>query len=87
MGSYSYKTQGTCSREIRFDLDGDTVKNVTFVMGCMGNTTGISRLVEGMKVDEAINRLSGIDCGGRGTSCPDQLARALKEAKAANLKG
>ncbi len=81
MKSYSYKTSGTCSREIMFDIDGNTVKNVRFVFGCQGNTSGISRLIEGMDVDEAISRLEGIDCNGRGTSCPDQLARALKKAK------
>lgn len=81
MNSYSYKTSGTCSREIRFDLDGDIVKNVRFVMGCNGNTQGVARLVEGMPVDEVIKRLEGINCGGRGTSCPDQLAKALKGAR------
>ena len=81
MESYSYKTRGTCSREIRFKLDGDIIRNVEFDMGCQGNTTGISRLVEGMSIDEAISRLEGIDCRGRGTSCPDQLACALKQAK------
>ena len=81
MKSYSYKTSGTCSREIMFDIDGNTVKNVKFVFGCQGNTKGISRLIEGMNVDEAISRLEGIDCNGRGTSCPDQLAKALKKAK------
>ena len=81
MESYSYKTRGTCSREIKFTLDGDIVKNVEFIMGCQGNTTGISRLVEGMNIDEAISRLEGIDCRGRGTSCPDQLACALKQVK------
>ncbi|MBO4941042.1 MAG: TIGR03905 family TSCPD domain-containing protein [Clostridia bacterium] len=83
MKSYSYKTHGTCSREILFDIDGGVVRNVRFVMGCMGNTQGVSRLVEGMDVDEAIEKLSGIDCGGRGTSCPDQLAKALAAAKEA----
>ena len=81
MKNYSYKTHGTCSREIKFDIDGNVVKNVQFVMGCQGNTTGISRLVEGMDIDEAISRLDGINCNGRGTSCPDQLAKALKQAK------
>ncbi len=81
MNSYSYKTSGTCSKEVKFDLDGDIVKNVRFVMGCNGNTQGVARLAEGMPVDEVIKRLEGINCGGRGTSCPDQLARALKEAK------
>ncbi len=81
MKSYSYKTRGTCSREIMFDLDGNTVKNVKFVFGCQGNTTGIAKLIEGMDADEAIARLEGIDCNGRGTSCPDQLAKALRQAK------
>lgn len=83
MNSYSYKTKGTCSREIRFDIDGNVVKNVNFIMGCNGNTQGIAKLVEGMTVDEVVARLEGINCGGRGTSCPDQLAKALKAAKEA----
>ncbi|MBR5154925.1 MAG: TIGR03905 family TSCPD domain-containing protein [Clostridia bacterium] len=82
MKSFSYRTQGTCSREIRFELDGNTVRNVEFVMGCNGNTQGVAKLVEGMDADELIKRLEGIDCGGRGTSCPDQLAKAVKKAKA-----
>lgn len=81
MKSYSYKTQGTCSKEIKFDLEDGIVKNVRFVMGCHGNTQGVSRLVEGMHIDEVIKRLEGINCGPRSTSCPDQLAKALKEAK------
>lgn len=75
-----YKTKGVCSQKIIFELDGDTVKHVEFVGGCSGNTQGVARLVEGMKVDEAIRRLEGIRCGVRPTSCPDQLARALKQA-------
>jgi len=81
MKSFSYRTKGICAREILFDLDGSIVKNVRFIMGCQGNTTGVARLVEGMDIDEAISRLSGINCGGKGTSCPDQLAKALLEAK------
>ncbi len=81
MKNFSYRTKGTCSREIRFDLDGNIVKNVQFIMGCSGNTQGVARLVEGMDADELINRLEGIDCGGRGTSCPDQLAKAVRAAK------
>lgn len=80
MKRYSYKTFGTCSREINFDLDGNIIKNVQFVMGCNGNTQGISRLVEGMDANEAIKRLEGINCNGRGTSCPDQLAKAISQA-------
>ena len=77
----TYKTRGVCSREIRFDIDGNTIKTVQFVGGCSGNTQRVARLIEGMDIDEAIQRIDGIDCGGRGTSCPDQLARALKEYK------
>ena len=77
----TYKTRGVCSREIRFDIDGNTIKTVQFVGGCSGNTQGVARLIEGMDIDEAIQRIDGIDCGGRGTSCPDQLASALKEYK------
>ncbi len=83
MKSYSYKTHGTCSAEIHFDLDDDIVKNVRFVRGCNGNTQGIARLVEGMKMDDVISKLRGTNCSGRGTSCPDQLAIALEEAKKA----
>ena len=73
-----YTTRGTCSRLIKFDVDGDKVKDVQFVMGCHGNTQGVAKLVEGMAIHEVIRRLKGIDCNGRGTSCPDQLAKALK---------
>lgn len=73
-----YTTRGTCSRKIIFDVENDKVTNVQFVMGCHGNTQGISKLVEGMDVNEVISRLKGIDCNGRGTSCPDQLAKALE---------
>ncbi len=76
---YSYKTHGTCSRQIDVTLDGDVVSEVVFHNGCMGNTQGVAALVKGMKAEEAVARLSGIDCGGKGTSCPDQLARALTE--------
>ena len=79
---YSYKTFGTCSREIIFDIDGDVIREVHFVGGCSGNTQGVSVLVQGMNVDDAIQKLRGIDCGGKGTSCPDQLARALEKYKA-----
>ena len=77
-----YKTKGVCSQAIEVEVDGDTVKSVQFVGGCNGNTKGIASLVQGMKVDEVIKRLKGTDCGGRGTSCPDQLAKALETAKA-----
>ena len=74
-----YTTKGTCSRLIKFDVDGDKVKDVQFVMGCNGNTQGVAKLVEGMDIHEVIKRLKGIDCNGRGTSCPDQLAKALEQ--------
>ena len=77
---YQYKTKGTCSTQIEFDLDGTTVKNIRFTNGCNGNLQGISRLVEGMDAAEAVKRLSGIRCGAKNTSCPDQLARALQGA-------
>lgn len=80
--SFSYKTSGTCAREIEFILDGDTIKNVKFHGGCSGNTQGVAALVAGMKVDEAISRLKGIKCGFKPTSCPDQLATALESVKA-----
>lgn len=74
----SYTTTGTCSRQIDIETDGDIIRRVTFTDGCHGNTQGIAALVRGMKVEEAIARLEGIDCRGKGTSCPDQLARALR---------
>ena len=78
---YTYKTQGTCSREISFEVEDGKVKNVSFFGGCNGNLKGISSLVEGMEVDEVIKKLEGIKCGFKQTSCPDQLAKALKEIK------
>ena len=79
---YEYEPTGVCSRKIIIETDGDTIKSVRFIGGCSGNTQGVASLLVGMKIDEAISRLKGIDCGGRGTSCPDQLARALEEIKA-----
>lgn len=76
---YSYKTQGTCSQEILFDIEGDIIKSVEFIGGCSGNTQGVARLVEGMRVEDAIARMEGIRCGARPTSCPDQLAKAFKK--------
>lgn len=75
-----YKPQGVCSREINIELEGDTIKSVRFVGGCSGNTQGVAALVAGMKVSDAISRLEGIKCGPKETSCPDQLAKALKQA-------
>ena len=75
---YSYKTRGTCSREIAFEIEDGKVKNVQFFGGCNGNLKGIGALVEGMDVEEVIRRVEGIRCGTKVTSCPDQLAQALK---------
>ena len=77
-----YTTQGTCSREISFDVVDKKLHNVKFTGGCNGNLQGVSKLVEGMDINEVISRIEGIHCGTRPTSCPDQLARALKEYKA-----
>lgn len=79
---YEYKTKGTCSQKIFFELEDNRVKNVEFLGGCNGNLQGIGKLVEGMDIDEVIARLEGIRCGMKPTSCPDQLATALKQAKA-----
>lgn len=76
-----YAPKGVCSRKITFDITDHKVTNVQFLGGCAGNTQGVARLIEGMDVDEAIARLDGIQCGFKGTSCPDQLAQALKAAK------
>ncbi|MGO5053001.1 TIGR03905 family TSCPD domain-containing protein [Lachnospiraceae bacterium LCP25S3_G4] len=76
-----YRPSGVCSQLISFDLDGDTVKSVEFVGGCSGNLQGIGRLIEGMHIDDAIARMEGIKCGNKATSCPDQLAKALRKAK------
>ena len=78
---YSYKTKGTCSKEIQFDVENGVVTECKFIGGCPGNTVGVATLVKGMTVDEVISRLKGIDCAGKGTSCPDQLARALEQYK------
>ena len=78
---YSYRPKGVCSMEIQLDVENDIINDVKFVGGCNGNTQGISALCKGREIDEVINLLSGINCGGRGTSCPDQLAKALEEIK------
>ena len=75
---FQYKTRGTCSQWILIEADGDTLTKVEFVGGCAGNTQGVASLVQGMKIDEVIARLKGIQCRA-GTSCPDQLSRALEK--------
>ena len=77
--THRYKTSGVCAREILIDVEDGVVKDVRYVGGCNGNTQGIGKLVVGMKAEDVIDRLSGISCNGRPTSCPDQLARALRE--------
>ena len=84
---YEYKTKGTCSQMIYFDLEDGKVKNVQFLGGCNGNLKGIAQLVEGMDIDFVIGRCKGNTCGPRSTSCPDQLAHALEEAYAAEQAG
>jgi len=85
MFHYDYKTSGTCSQLISFDLDGDLVRNVSFVGGCNGNLKGISKLVEGSTVNEIAAKLSGIKCGFKNTSCPDQLSKAVLKGYEASL--
>ncbi len=87
MSIYEYKTQGTCSKKIRVELDGKIIKSVMFEGGCAGNLSGIAKLVVGMDIDHVIERFAGNTCGPRPTSCPDQLAIALKEAYAAQQAG
>ena len=77
---YKYRTQGTCSQMITFDLDGDVVSNVKYYGGCSGNTQGVAILAEGLTVDQIQKKLAGIRCGFKSTSCPDQLAKAVKLA-------
>ncbi len=75
----TYNTHGTCSRQIIIDIEDGVVQNVTFVGGCSGNTQGVASLARGMRVEDVITRLRGIRCGGKPTSCPDQLAQALEQ--------
>ncbi len=77
---YKYTTKGTCARSIQFELDGETVKNIRFEGGCNGNLKGIGAIVDGMKAEDVIKKLEGIRCGFKTTSCPDQLAKALRKA-------
>ena len=79
MEHFNYKPTGVCSRNIEIELDGNRIEKVAFTGGCSGNTQGVASLVSGMPAEEAIRRLSGIHCGPRSTSCPDQLSIALKQ--------
>ena len=78
---YRYKPQGVCSMEMIIEVDKDIIESVKIIGGCPGNTVGVSNLVKGMKIDEAISKLKGIPCGIKGTSCPDQLSKALEKIK------
>ena len=77
----TYRPKGTCSRLMEIETDGNTVKSLKVLGGCDGNLKGIAKLVEGMEIDEVISRLEGVRCGSKSTSCPDQIAKALKMAK------
>ena len=78
---YTYTPQGVCSMQMIFDIDGDTINNLKILGGCPGNTVGVAELIKGKKIDEVISILKGILCGNKGTSCPDQIAKALLEYK------
>ena len=80
MKHYEYITKGVCSKKINFDIEDGKIKNVLFMGGCNGNTQGICKLVEGMNAKDVALRLKGLNCNGRGTSCPDQLAVAIEKA-------
>lgn len=82
---YSYNTKGVCAVKLDFEVENGVVKNVRYTGGCDGNHKGLSSLVEGMKVDDVIERLSGIKCGGKNSSCPEQLANALKDLREGKL--
>ena len=78
---YQYEPKGVCSMQMNIEVEDEIIKNVEIIGGCAGNTQGVSALIVGMNINEAIKRLKGIDCRGRGTSCPDQLAIALERIK------
>ena len=84
---YTYTPQGVCSQKMIIEVENNIVKSVKIIGGCAGNTVGVSRLVQGMNIDEAIKKLKGIPCGFKSTSCPDQLSKALEEVKAIQEKG
>ena len=79
MDQFTYRTKGVCSRAIEIEIEDGIINRVEYIGGCHGNTQGVAALIRGMRVEDAIERLSGIDCRGRGTSCPDQLSLALRE--------
>lgn len=84
---YTYIPEGVCSKKMIIEVENNIIKSVKIIGGCAGNTVGVSRLIEGMDIDEAIKRLKGIPCGLKNTSCPDQLSKALEEIKLLQEKG
>ena len=84
---YTYIPEGVCSKKMIIEVENNIIKSVKIIGGCAGNTVGVSRLIEGMDIDEAIKRLKGIPCGLKNTSCPDQLSKALEEVKLLQEKG
>ena len=81
MEQFSYKPKGTCSKLLNFEMEDDKIKSLQVVGGCPGNLLGISRIVKDMPVDQVIEAFDGVHCGGKSTSCPDQIAQALKQYK------
>lgn len=79
METFVYRPKGVCSREMRFEMDGDIIRNVTIVGGCAGNLLGISRIIKDKKISEVLDAFRGVRCGAKLTSCPDQIAEALSE--------
>ena len=79
---YTYRTKGVCSQQMEIETDGDIITHVNIIGGCNGNGQGVARLVEGMNIDTAVSKMEGIRCGFKNTSCPDQLAQALKACRA-----
>lgn len=79
METYVYRPKGVCSKEMRFEMDGDIIRKVTIVGGCPGNLLGISRMLENKDIDEVVSAFEGVRCGSKSTSCPDQIAAALKQ--------
>ena len=80
-----FKPSGVCAKEMSFDIIDNKIKNLNFINGCPGNLIGLSKLIDGMDIDEVIEKLRGVDCRGKGTSCPDQLSKALEEWKKTNF--
>ena len=87
MTIYEFRPRGVCAKIMAVELDGDTLEDVQILGGCPGNSQGVMSLIRGMKVQDIIDRLEGLDCGGKGTSCPDQLAKGLREALAQEMAG